>query len=277
MFDLTDFNISQPKLKATFDSIRPTLIAKFQHFLDSNRTSNRGRKRSVNLETIFKALYSTIKDGTSSTNFPYFFGLPKSTYSYYFKLLQKSKILEDLNCSILDICPDSETFFADTFTVKSHKGSEGLGRNPTDRGRSGIKVQIISDEKGIIKSLVTAPANHHDSKILINSLPSILIEGNQRDLLLDSAYIGEKVKQAVQAKNLCPLVVPRKKKNGEYTHQLNEYQTNKIKTRWKVEQHIGIIRTNKGVSNKYTVYLKTYKFYLEFVKLLINCYFVYVR
>ena len=94
--------MSQPKLKTTYDLIRPILIARFQLYLDSNRTSNKGRKRTVNLETVFKALYSSIKDGTSSTNFPYYFGLPKSTYSYYFKLLQKSKIIEDLNSHILD-------------------------------------------------------------------------------------------------------------------------------------------------------------------------------
>ena len=184
--------------------------------------------------------------------------------------------MEQLNTNILNDYQDTETLLGDSFTVKSHKGSEGVRRNPTDRGRNGIKVQVISDEKGIIKSLVTAPANHHDSKIFANSLPAISINGNHREILLDSAYIGEKVKLAAEAKGLIPLVVPKKKRNGEYTHQLNSYQAIKIKKRWKVEQHIGMIRTNKGISNKYTTYLKTYEFYLEFVKLLINCYIVYV-
>jgi len=60
----------------------------------------------------------------------------------------------------------NDCLITDTFTVKSMDGSEGLGRNPTDRGRKGFKVSLICDQNLITHAVHFEPANIHDSKIL---------------------------------------------------------------------------------------------------------------
>jgi hypothetical protein len=49
-------------------------------------------------------------------------------------------------------------------------GGEKAGRNPVDRGKSGTKRSTAVDAKGIPLSTVAAPANHHDSPLLVETL-----------------------------------------------------------------------------------------------------------
>jgi len=44
-------------------------------------------------------------------------------------------------------------------------GSQGLGRNPFDRGRKGLKVSLICDQKLVTYAVHVAGANIYDAKI----------------------------------------------------------------------------------------------------------------
>lgn len=255
-----------PSIFNTFQQTLPTLVQKFTNFLDSNRKTTKGRKRQVDLNLFFKAFYSNVRDATSPSNFKYYFGLPKSTY--YLKLLTQSRVLELLSNQVTQNYQFSHTLLADTYTVKSHNGSEGVGKSNTDRGRNGIKVQVISDLKGIIYTLETHSANTHDSKVFRNS--TITPFQVQKQILMDSAYVGRPVWEFAQLYNLEPLVVPKKKTNGNLTHILDAEQKIKIKQRWRVEQHISILRRFKAISNKFVKQMSTFHTYLSFAKYLIN-------
>lgn len=253
----------------TFNQLLPTIIDLFTSYLDSIRKSKRGRTRTIDLSLFFKAFYSNCRDAATPSNFKYYFGISKSTYFHYLKLLKQSDIFTTLEQIIMTNYSFDSTLLVDTCTVKSHNGTEGVGASNTDRGRNGIKVQIISDLNGLIYSLETSPANRHDSKIFQNTTFSQPFT-NPTDILMDSAYIGKPVKLFAQTHNLCPVVVPKKTTNGNFTHTLNTCQSQKIKQRWQVERHISILRRFKAISNKYVKTLATYKFYLSFAKLLIN-------
>lgn len=253
----------------TFNQLLPTLIDIFSTYLDSIRKSKRGRPRTMDLNLFFKAFYSNVRDSTAPSNFKYYFGMPKSTYFYYLKLLKQSNIFTTLEQLTLANYPFDSTLLVDTCTIKSHNGIEGVGASNTDRGRNGIKVQIISDLNGLIYSLETSSANRHDSKIFQNTTFSQPFT-TPTDILMDSAYVGKPVRLFSQANNLQPIVVPKKTTNGKFTHTLNAYQSQKIKQRWQVERHISILRRFKAISNKYVKTLSTYKLYLSFAKLLIN-------
>ena len=90
--------------------------------------------------------------------------MSKSTYFHYLKLLKQSNIFTTLEQVTLANYSFHSTLLVDTCTVKSHNGTEGVSANNTDRGRNGIKVQVISDLNGIIYCLETNSANRHDSK-----------------------------------------------------------------------------------------------------------------
>jgi len=46
-------------------------------------------------------------------------------------------------------------------------GHDGLGRNPTDRGRQGGKCSTMVDNNGVIHSVILTSANQHDATLLI--------------------------------------------------------------------------------------------------------------
>ena len=264
----------QSKICNSYYALKDIIINRFSSYLSSLRKDNRGKKRTLDLELFFRAFYSNVRDGTSSSMFKYYFGIPKSTYFDYLVLLRQSNIFSTLNDEITSSYSLKSTLACDTFTVKSYTGSEGVGKSSTDRGRKGIKVQILSDLEGVIYSLDTAPANKHDSKIFTESLQDTNVNFGNRVVLLDSAYVGNSVKEAARSVNLRTLVVPRKKRNGQPTHVLNEDQKVKIKQRWRVEQQIGVLRRFKAINSKFVRYLRTFRHFLSFVVLLINYYHI---
>jgi transposase len=61
----------------------------------------------------------------------------------------------------------------DGCATKAPWGGEKAGRNPVDRGKGGIKRSTAVDASGIPLGTVTAPANHHDSPLLGETLDAV--------------------------------------------------------------------------------------------------------
>src|SRR5215213_455057 len=58
----------------------------------------------------------------------------------------------------------------DGCVTKAPCGGEKAGRSPVDRGKRGIKRSMVVDAKGIPLGAVSAPANRHDSPLLVPTL-----------------------------------------------------------------------------------------------------------
>ncbi len=58
----------------------------------------------------------------------------------------------------------------DCCITKAPCGGEKAGRNPVDRGKRGLKRSVVVDGRGIPIGSVTAPANRHDSLLLVPTL-----------------------------------------------------------------------------------------------------------
>ncbi len=58
----------------------------------------------------------------------------------------------------------------DCCITKAPCGGEKAGRSPVDRGKGGIKRSVAVDGRGIPLGSVTAPANRHDSPLLVPTL-----------------------------------------------------------------------------------------------------------
>ncbi len=58
----------------------------------------------------------------------------------------------------------------DSCITKAPCGGEKVGRSPVDRGKRGIKRSVVVDGMGIPLGAVTAPANRHDSPLLVPTL-----------------------------------------------------------------------------------------------------------
>ncbi len=58
----------------------------------------------------------------------------------------------------------------DGCTTKAPCGSEKAGKSPVDRGKMGLKRSMVVDGEGIPLGVVAAPANRHDSPLLVPTL-----------------------------------------------------------------------------------------------------------
>jgi transposase len=61
----------------------------------------------------------------------------------------------------------------DCCVTKAPCGGEKAGRSPVDRGKRGLKRSAAVDAKGIPLGTVTAPANRHDSPLLVPTLDAV--------------------------------------------------------------------------------------------------------
>ena len=65
----------------------------------------------------------------------------------------------------------SDRYYAtDTTFVKNIYGTQTIGRNPTDRGRSATKLSVIINQDGCVSNLVMFPANVSDQRVLQRTL-----------------------------------------------------------------------------------------------------------
>jgi len=55
----------------------------------------------------------------------------------------------------------------DCCVTKAPRGGEKAGRSPVDRGKRGLKRSMAVDARGIPLGCVSAPANRHDSPLLV--------------------------------------------------------------------------------------------------------------
>ena len=141
----------------------------------------------------------------------------------------------------------------DTISVKSPLGGEDTGFNPTDRRKIGTKRSSIVDQNGIVFGAIIAPANTHDSKLLLPTLASIPVgfSDNLKVFAADAAYDTKAIKKVLLSKNFIPLIAGNKRKSKE------EKPKTSSRNRWIVERtqsHFNrwrslLIRWNKKSEN----------------------------
>jgi putative transposase len=96
---------------------------------------------------------------------------------------------------------------ADGRMGKARFGGDKIGRNPTDRGKPGTKISLLTDRMGGPLSVVAAGANVHDTKLLADTLDAIVLERLQptpedlQHLCLDKGYDNPTGHRAAAARN----------------------------------------------------------------------------
>jgi hypothetical protein len=93
----------------------------------------------------------------------------------------------------------------DGCTTKAPCGGEVAGRSPVDRGKQGLKRSVASDGDGIPLGWVVAPANTHDSPLLIPTLDTLEAVGplpQQPTMHLDRGYDSTKTRTTLAERGL---------------------------------------------------------------------------
>jgi len=157
-------------------------------------------------------------------------------------------------------------------TVKSMDGSQGLGRNPTDReynSRKGLKVSLICDQNLVTHAVHLDSANIHDAKILPETIDVSITDLTGLNCLAACHSYIDKIEHNHK---LHLIAKPKRtrspsKMNHHISHEhlciLNKYRN-------RIERLNGNIRGFRGLMIKYTKTIDSYGTYLYFVSPVIN-------
>jgi transposase len=95
---------------------------------------------------------------------------------------------------------DWEWLSMDGAMTKAPLGGGKTGRNPTDRGKLGVKRSLLTDGHGVPIGLVVAGANRHDMQLTQPTLESMVVERPEptaeqpQRVCLDKGYDYEEVR-----------------------------------------------------------------------------------
>ena len=110
------------------------------------------------------------------------------------------------------------------------------GKNPTDRGKLGVKRSVLVDGRGVPLAAAANGANVHDQKLLCETLDTIPVRRpesttrHKQHLCLDKGYVGKPVEREAAKRGYILHVPP---KDGEPVTA--KHRRGKAR-RWKVER-----------------------------------------
>lgn len=93
---------------------------------------------------------------------------------------------------------------ADGWLGKARSGGDEIGPNPTDRAKNGTKKSLLTDAAGGPLSIVIAPANVNDHKLLEETIEAIVVERpkptpkKKQNLCLDKGYDNQPSREVVK-------------------------------------------------------------------------------
>lgn len=114
---------------------------------------------------------------------------------------------------------------------------ENTGKNPTDRGKLGVKRSVLTDARGVPLGVAVSGANTHDIKLLKATLDSVPIHRPQptphrhQHVCLDKGYDSQGVRRFLKRRHYRPHV----KSRGEEESQRKKNKRFKAR-RWVVER-----------------------------------------
>jgi putative transposase len=127
-----------------------------------------------------------------------------------------------------------------------------IGPNPTDRGKNGTKRSLIVEADGGPLGVVVAGANVHDTKLLKETIESIVAERPEpteqspQHLCLDKGYDNPTGEQATEEEKYRPHI----RRIGE--EKLDEKKRKRHPARrWVVERTLGWLSKCRGILIRY--------------------------
>jgi len=269
--------------KDIFNRLKICFKIRMEDFIENRKHTNRGRKRIINWDKFFDCLFGICDNGFKMSYIKEYYHMSKSTYYYYFDLITREHFIEHIyNEIVTNHCQiDSKGYLiTDTFTVKSMDGSEGLGRNPTDRGRKGFKVSLICDQNLVTHAVHIETANTHDSKILVPTIMGSISDLKGFICLADSGYAGQKYISNIMGQTKVKLISKPKRTSNKsiMSHNLSVDDSTLLnQKRNHIERLNGNIRRFRGLMIKYTKKISSYVTYLYVALACITCHRLFIR
>jgi putative transposase len=140
-------------------------------------------------------------------------------------------------------------------------GGEKTGKNPTDRGKRGAKINLLVDQNGAPLSVVLTGANRHDKVSAIGLIVSMSVRRpaqKEQHLCADKAYDASEVREfaASQGYRTHIKVNPRKKKSSQSSGQSSQQEASHGEPhparRWVVERTISWLSKRRSLRTRWS-------------------------
>jgi putative transposase len=153
------------------------------------------------------------------------FGVSSSVLHQRFQAWQKTGVFKNLMKRMIEYYARERGGVGwrwqamDSKSCASPLGGSESGKNPTDRGKLGAKINLLVDERGAPLSVVLTGANRHDKVSAIDLIVSTLIKRpapKEQHLCADKAYDATDVREFVASEGYTAhiKVNPRRSKGG---------------------------------------------------------------
>jgi len=207
------------------------------------KNSNVGRPEMAPRKA-FEGIAFVLKTGIQWKYLPEKYGAT-STIHGKFMLWVRSGVFEKIMSSARDFYQTKNNnlpnwLATDTSSAKA-PFANWAGKNPTDRGKMGIKNSILVDFAGAPIALSVGPANRHDSKFLDSTVKDAKIKIDCPTIIAaDSAYDAKKLRRKCAKENLV-LLASTNQRRDENKEKYNP------QFRWIVERTFGWFSWNRSL------------------------------
>lgn len=215
----------------------------------------RGRRRCCFRLIVNTIIYRT-RSGVQWNHLPKELGDDSTTHRW-FQRWCKDGIFARIWAVLLEQCQELgavnwEWQAADGRMGKARFGGDKVGRNPTDRGKPGTKISLVTEAGGGPTGITVAGANVHDTKLLAQTLEAIVVARPQptseapQHLCLDKGYDNPTGHSATEAAGY----VPHIRRIGE--EKLDENGDRKYPARrWVVERTLAWLSKCRAILVRY--------------------------
>jgi putative transposase len=227
-----------------------------------------GRKRA-DARKLLDGLIFRFRTGCQWNHIPRVYG-DDSTIHRTFQRWVQMGLFEKIWALLVEECEelgavDWRWQAADTALGKARGGGDAVGPNPTDRAKDGTKRSLLVEGDGGPLSVVVAPANGVDAKLLGATLEAIVVERpeptarQQQNLCLDKAY-DNPTGEAVVEKHNYTSHIRRKGEEKVHKKRKKKYPAR----RWVVERTLAWLSKCRGLLIRYEKKSKNYLALLQF-------------
>lgn len=211
---------------------------------------------------VLSGIFYILKTGAPWKYLPREFGAP-STVHGRFRLWIKAgvfdKIMQKATSLYAQFSTDPITWYAtDTSSCKAPFARWG-GKNPTDRGKRGVKKSIIVDLRGAPLAVSVGPANQHDSKFFKKTLINLqnYVPQVAKIMAADSAYDAQKLRNICKQQNFVLLAATNIRRN-------KNKKPYKPSFRWVIERTFGWLAWYRGLKTCWTKTVESFEAFLKF-------------
>ncbi|AFE05811.1 transposase, is4-like protein [Corallococcus coralloides DSM 2259] len=165
-----------------------------------------GRSRA-DWRKCFNGIIYQLRTGCQWNHLPRRFGSDRTVHRWFTKWVHAGVFLRIWSALVEECDELGEVHWrwqaVDGCLGKARMGGDLVGENPTDRAKRGTKKSLMVEEDGGPLSVVVAPANCHDSRLLKATLESIVVQrpaatrARPQHLGLDKAYDTPTAQQVV--------------------------------------------------------------------------------